>query len=226
MVKMTTTYVFTDIHGCYNTFMTLWNSINPDFIQGDKVIFLGDYIDRGKDPIKVLQFIKGLTEQYPGQAIALKGNHEDMCVGYYKYRDRTWENNGFNYTKTALKQLSKEELTNLLDWMEKLPERYFDTNYRYCHSGYWPNELDYYGYSKTIWDRSWCIQSTAYENAAPTIFGHTPVKQVVEVFSDMFDIDTGCVYGNSLSCAVIDDDTGSIEFISVKNMEGQNNAII
>ncbi len=50
----------------------------------DKLIFLGDMIDRGKDSKGVLDTIRELTEEYPENVIALAGNHEwlmiDGCV--------------------------------------------------------------------------------------------------------------------------------------------------
>ena len=37
------TYVMSDIHGCYNEFMDMINEIN--FSKEDKLIIAGDYID-------------------------------------------------------------------------------------------------------------------------------------------------------------------------------------
>lgn len=211
---MSFTYAFGDIHGCFATLLKLWHIIDPDLEQGDKVIFLGDYIDRGPDTIGVLRFIKSLTEKYPSQVIALKGNHEDMCVRYYKGLDKIWTYNQGNITKKAFNILSEDERNHLLTWMEELPERYSDSYFRYCHSGYWAAEQDEYGLNKVLWDRLW-LRQPLYVHAKPTIFGHTPLKQVSQVFPGMYGIDTGCVYGHSLSVAIINNDTGNISFKSV-----------
>lgn len=63
-----------DIHGDYKTFQQIHDSFHP---QQDYLIFLGDYADRGREGIEVINGIKKLMINYPRQVIALKGNHED-----------------------------------------------------------------------------------------------------------------------------------------------------
>ena len=41
-------YVVPDIHGEYNKLMTLMGKINEEKRPEDTIVFLGDYIDRGK----------------------------------------------------------------------------------------------------------------------------------------------------------------------------------
>lgn len=48
-------YIISDIHGCYHEYMELPQKIN--FSDADKLYVLGDAIDRGPHPIKVLQDI-------------------------------------------------------------------------------------------------------------------------------------------------------------------------
>ena len=45
-----------------------------------KVIFVGDYIDRGPEIRKVLQIVRGMSDS--GNAIALMGNHEYNALAY------------------------------------------------------------------------------------------------------------------------------------------------
>lgn len=72
-------YAMSDIHGCINELKT-----NMQFVElsGDnKLIFLGDYIDYGRESYKVLRFIKNLQEEYGKEkVIVLKGNHEAMFL--------------------------------------------------------------------------------------------------------------------------------------------------
>lgn len=207
------TFVIGDIHGCLNTLKSLLELIKINFNE-DKLIFLGDYIDRGKWSIDTVLHIKKLVETYPNNVIALKGNHEDMCIRYMKYIDKIWSYNGFEKSINDLRELDEDVKNELLHWIENLPERYNDGYFKYCHSGYWENDLDGYGLKCTLWDRNWLRYNTNIK-VQPTIFGHTPLKDVTEVYPEMYDIDTGCVYGNKLTCVIVENskivDTISVE---------------
>src|SRR4051794_4584430 len=68
-----------DIHGCLQALCTLLDAVglNPD----DRVITLGDYVDRGPDSKGVLD---RLTELYAaGQLVALRGNHDQMMIDVF-----------------------------------------------------------------------------------------------------------------------------------------------
>lgn len=77
-------YIVGDIHGCYNTLISLLNKadFNPD---QDRLISVGDLIDRGPDSPKCLSL---LNEPY---FYAVKGNHETMYCQMV-YGDHTWFN--------------------------------------------------------------------------------------------------------------------------------------
>ncbi len=65
-----------DIHGCYTALTTLADQVG--FADGDQVILLGDYIDRGPDSGRVLDWILTLSDQLP--VTAVRGNHEVMVL--------------------------------------------------------------------------------------------------------------------------------------------------
>lgn len=54
-------FVIGDIHGCYMQLVDLLNKIKPDLYQ-DKIIFLGDYIDRGPNSYEVIQLLISLQK--------------------------------------------------------------------------------------------------------------------------------------------------------------------
>ena len=71
------TYVISDIHGCFNEFMDMLKKIN--FSEADRLIIAGDYIDRGSQSYEMLRWI----EHKPENVILLKGNHDEefaYCV--------------------------------------------------------------------------------------------------------------------------------------------------
>ena len=51
------TYTISDIHGEYDQFMTILEKIH--FSDSDTLYVLGDVVDRGEHPIKVLQYMMG-----------------------------------------------------------------------------------------------------------------------------------------------------------------------
>jgi len=65
------TYVISDIHGQYDMFMELIDKI--DLKQTDTLYVLGDILDRGPHPIKVLKKLMEMPN-----AICIVGNHENF----------------------------------------------------------------------------------------------------------------------------------------------------
>ncbi|NES99852.1 MAG: serine/threonine protein phosphatase [Sphaerospermopsis sp. SIO1G1] len=65
-----------DIHGCSTALEILLNTVQPQ--PEDKIITLGDYVDKGPDSKGVLEIL--LKLHHSGQLIALKGNHEQMML--------------------------------------------------------------------------------------------------------------------------------------------------
>lgn len=72
-------YAMSDIHGCIDALEKKIENVN---LEGDnRIIFLGDYIDYGKNSGSVLRFIHDLQKQYGEEkVIVLKGNHEAMLL--------------------------------------------------------------------------------------------------------------------------------------------------
>lgn len=73
-------FVVGDIHGCLDMLKRLIDSIkwSP---STDRLIFIGDYIDRGKDSKGVVDFVLELRECSP-LIQCLIGNHEQMFLDY------------------------------------------------------------------------------------------------------------------------------------------------
>ncbi|MBS7611641.1 serine/threonine protein phosphatase [Candidatus Bathyarchaeota archaeon] len=66
--------VIGDIHGDYSV-------INPIMKMAEDeenfLVFLGDYADRGRHGVEVVETVATLLRKYPERVLALKGNHED-----------------------------------------------------------------------------------------------------------------------------------------------------
>ena len=70
-------YIIADIHGCYNEYINLLKKIN--FSDNDILYILGDVVDRGPEPIKILQDMMKRSNVF-----LIIGNHEFMMYTILK----------------------------------------------------------------------------------------------------------------------------------------------
>ena len=96
------TYVISDIHGQYDMFMELIDKI--DLKQTDTLYVLGDILDRGPHPIKVLKKLMEMPN-----AICIVGNHELMALECLEILMK-------EITDMSIEELDEEMLDNLVTW--------------------------------------------------------------------------------------------------------------
>ncbi len=65
--------VIGDLHGDLFTLLKILTKVD---LERYSIIFLGDYIDRGRYQIELLNLLLFLKEMYPDRILLLKGNHE------------------------------------------------------------------------------------------------------------------------------------------------------
>lgn len=207
------TIVIGDIHGCYSELKNLITDLesNGEYNKNtDKLVFLGDYIDRGKDSSLVIKFIRKLQKENKN-VIALMGNHEDMLLEYYKNGDETWLWNGGKETLESYYGLG-EQFKDDMRWMENLPLYHTDNNFIYVHGGIDVNKpLEKQDKDTLLWIRDEFIYNKKkYDKRV--VFGHTPTillnKEYLPILTnaDNIDIDTACVFGGSLTALIIEND--------------------
>ncbi|MEM4903354.1 MAG: metallophosphoesterase family protein [Desulfurococcaceae archaeon] len=69
-------YVFVgDLHGDYYTLLSALNSLWSR-LEEYVVVFLGDYVDRGYMQLETLSLLLNLKQEYCGNVVLLRGNHE------------------------------------------------------------------------------------------------------------------------------------------------------
>lgn len=95
--------------------------------EGRKVIFLGDYIDRGPEIRRVLQIVRGMIDD--GEGYGILGNHEVNALRFHTgdgkggfLRPRTERNT--NQHCSTLSQIAEpfpDEWFEWLDWFSELP---------------------------------------------------------------------------------------------------------
>ncbi|MBI3653411.1 MAG: serine/threonine protein phosphatase [Acidobacteria bacterium] len=117
------TYVIGDIHGRAHLLDQLLRDL-PWNVKQDKIVFLGDLIDRGPESPAVIDRVMALAAANP-QVIVLRGNHEQMLLDCLEYGELNWlipENGG----QVTLKSygISLGEIEDIADI--KIPEEHFE----------------------------------------------------------------------------------------------------
>ncbi|CAA7603212.1 phosphoprotein phosphatase [Acididesulfobacillus acetoxydans] len=202
------TFVIGDTHGCFGEFEDLMTKLGPN-LKSDKLIMLGDYIDRGPQSWEMLQEIIHLHETYgESHVILLRGNHEQMAIDFLLSQENSFLFNGGNETLTSLKR-HNGSLEHYLDFFTNMALYHEDEDFIYVHGGIepgvsMPNQKqevmlwirdEFYGYPNTT-------GKTVIFGHTPTLFinnGHTPIRM-----HNNYALDTGCVYGGCLSALEID----------------------
>ena len=200
-----------DIHGCWSEFQELLDKAG--LADGDRVIALGDFVDRGPGSPRVLDFFRGQPN-----ARAIQGNHERKHI-----RSSRGE------VKAALSQrITRQQLgdaySNALAFFESLP-LYLEFPEANIVHGYWEPGLPTTQQRETVlagtmggekhlratYDHPWY---ELYDGDKPIIVGHHDYLRNRQPFvyrDRVFGIDTSCCHGGALTGIILPD----FQFVSV-----------
>ena len=213
-------WIIGDIHGCLKELECLLQKLPRE----EKLLFLGDYIDRGPDS-------KGTVERLlkeKKRSIFLMGNHEDMLLSYYHKPEsppgQAWLLGG-NGGRSTLASYGLEPG----DPFDKLPfsHREFYTKLRLyyenedfiaVHAGLRvqpPFRIDAQKRRDLLWIRHEWLQNEDQWPGKKIYYGHTPSRFFLgtEMENEIIrgqksiGLDTGCVYGGSLTALRTEDET-------------------
>lgn len=111
-------FVVSDIHGHARAFDRALELAQPG--SDDTVFVLGDMVDRGPDPLGVIDMVRALPN-----VRVLMGNHEEMLYESLESDDErdklTWHMNGGYTTYEQLEQLPRDRYVDVMDWLVNLP---------------------------------------------------------------------------------------------------------
>ncbi len=211
-------FVVGDIHGCAAELKTLLTHLEKKeaLSADDLLVFVGDYIDRGPDSKGVIDALIKVKKKFP-ETVFLAGNHELMMFAAMANPINldvldNWVKNGgiqtlksFGVSEDAAPELIMRKFDDHLSRDHKeffnLFERYvLFEDYCFVHAGVNPlrdikAQLD----QDIFWIRQEFINNIHYLKKT-IIFGHTPFEDVFFNLPYKIGIDTGCVFGNSLTC--------------------------
>lgn len=203
-------YVIGDIHGCADELASLLESIPLE--PSDRLVFLGDYIDRGPDSYGVISYLIEWQRKGEPELIFLKGNHEDMFLSYIGLAGSYGNMFLFNGGGATLasygissQTVPPQEILPLIPrdhlfFLQELKPFLLMKPYLCVHAGIHPlKPLSQQSEEEMFWIRDEFILNP-HPLPYTVLFGHTPQREVLFHLPYKIGLDTGLVYGNMLSC--------------------------
>jgi serine/threonine protein phosphatase 1 len=187
-----------DIHGCLEQLKALMKQVMPT--SSDKIVFLGDYVDRGPASAGVIDYLIEFGAAFPA-TVFLRGNHEQMFAEYLEGHDPTafLMNGGLRTLSSYVDSGQWPIPSSHHSFLETLINYYETEDYIFVHAGLRPDiPLLDQDNNDLIWIRREFISST-YDWGKSVVYGHTPLKEPFLAKSRL-GLDTGCVYGRQLTC--------------------------
>ena len=194
-----------DIHGCHLEFAELLARLAPN--RDDRLILLGDLVNRGPDSNKVLD----LAREH--RASALLGNHELRFLKYHRSGDKKFLKDG---DLATVSRLRAEDWT----FLEAMPLTIVEPalNTVFVHGGFLPAEPWQRQPAEVVTriqvvDRDGRAAKRADAPGAPlwadlwsgppfVVYGHTPRPEIYKLKWSA-GIDTACVYGGHLTAYIL-----------------------
>jgi len=207
-----------DVHGCYDELVDLlatlgyeqngFSWIHP---KGRRAVFVGDLVDRGPKTPDVLRLVMAMAEA--GSAFCVPGNHDIKLVRWLNGKNVQIQH-GLAESVAQLTEETEEFRDKIKAFLDGLVSHYvFDEGRlvvshaglkenmqgrgsgavrEFCMYGETTGEIDEFGLPVRY---NWAAE---YAGKAMVVYGHTPVP-VPQWLNRTIDVDTGCVFGGSLT---------------------------
>ena len=185
----------------------------------DALICLGDYIDRGPDSRKVVEFFMELREHHGPRVTLLKGNHEDMCLLAHQdgmsRKGKAGIRWHFDGSAATLASWGGAVPPEALRFMESLPLYHECRDMIFVHGGVVPElPLEYSDPSDLLWSRN----EAPHYSGKVVVAGHTiqPEGVTFDEKANTLFIDTGAffaVLGKPGRLSIVDLTNRMVHFI-------------
>ena len=217
------TIIFGDIHGCDAPFSALLSAIAPDS-EADRLILLGDMMDRGPDSWEVWQRVMALRRCFGDRLVLLRGNHESywLCRRPPMRLKMLHIRVGRKATEESFRK-HRAGVGEFLDWLQKdrLLSFYRGENFQCVHAGILIDPVEANDEDTLIYHHDIVLQNR-YQGPL-TVTGHIALEQASWFAGDgetvvpmlpgqayplpetgVLCIDTGCGKGGRLTAMVIE----------------------
>ena len=213
-------YCFPDIHGCGDLLKDALDFVYKNNPSGGKIIFLGDYIDRGPDNLGVLNTVMNPPKNW--EFITLLGNHEDMFIDAYMNRTSFYDFKaaqdiaGLNQDKYVTYDNVYRDIDRfIIEWMCNLKICHIEDKNVFAHAFYDDaRSVDEQIVQDCIWTRmdDWMTFQNSNQGLYLT-HGHTPRKHGPVKSPNRTNLDCGAVfYGRFVIAEYYKDVQGPVEF--------------
>ena len=238
-IKKRETFVIGDVHGCYEQLVKCIFDASPS--TGDRLIFLGDLVDRGNKSFEVVDYIIKLKERY--EVIYLNSNHDDAFIngllgeGYMLYNQGCMET-----LKSYIDRCGSDKYLNdncpfrLKDtpashqdfFLNRLPYFIDEENNCFVHGGFNRHKLiEDQDHNDLIWDRDLLHAARSFNsmknneykfkmknNFNEVFIGHTPVQYLSDEVKPVN-------YSNiwDIDCGAGKYSSGKVCIMNIKNKE-------
>jgi serine/threonine protein phosphatase 1 len=207
-------YAIGDIHGELRKLEELLEHL--PLASEDRLVFIGDYVDRGPNSAQVLDLLVQIRSTRPG-TFFLRGNHEQMMLDALAYFERKpgekpsqevglmWFLNGAAATLTSYPERPQH-------WRERIPLDHWNfvretrmelhtEHFHFVHAGVLPKHMKWRlpGFDYRLWIREPFLASQEVFGSV-IVFGHTPQASGKPLIThNKIGIDTGVAYGGPLT---------------------------
>ena len=225
------TYVMSDLHGQYEKYIKMLELIN--LRDSDDLFILGDVVDRGPEPVKILQDMSMRNNVFP-----IMGNHDYTALHVLSKLSEEvtddsihsvltedfmeilgmWQSDGGSTTMRAFRKLDPEDRAFMLDYVADFaPYEEITVNgnrFVLVHGG-----IDSFSPEKSM--EEYCMEEliTARTDYSKMYFpdrylvtGHTPTMLIDPAYegriyrkNNHIAIDCGAGFGGALGCIRLDD---------------------
>ena len=196
------TIVVGDVHGCLIELEELL--LECRYRPGlDRLIFVGDLINRGNYSLEVLLLAYSLGAE------CVLGNHEMALLKYARSGKSAGEG------ERVLLQQIEREAPYLIDWIASWPLFIQEANFLVVHAGVVPEypmdqispkiltHIRYWDPSRQRMDKHTGIPwYNFYKGRRLIVYGHWALKGLT-IRSNTIGLDSGCVWGGSLSALIL-----------------------
>jgi serine/threonine protein phosphatase 1 len=215
-------YAIGDIHGMRDELAKLLSRLQLQ--KGDRLVFIGDYVDRGPNPKGVVDDLLQLAKSY--ECLFLMGNHEAMFLSFlgwtgpHYFGSEAFLHNGGETTLASYGYFSSDDDFELPpehhQFYESLRLFHIEGEYAFVHAGLSKAALGLsdvkYALSREnpkdlLWQRE--TADLPHSLGVTVVYGHTPLPDFGVRWNVPYSIgiDTGAVYGGPLTAIRLPDET-------------------
>ena len=190
-------------------------------VKRHRLVFLGDYVDRGPDNRGTLEVLCQLQDS-ARDCVFLLGNHDERVVSFIERPEMVWDDmmkwggaktladygvvgRGWESRHTVSERFRAALPDSHLAFLKSLQACYSAGDYFFCHAGVRPGiALAEQQRHDLIWIRKdFLLHQGAHEKIV--VHGHTRVD-VPDVQPNRINVDTGCWHSGVLTAVVLEAD--------------------